>query len=129
MSVYGTEAYYAGPGSRLRRFTFRLDGLVSLHAGEEPAEVVTHPLSVAGAELSLNTQALETGSVRVEIQDDGGKPIPGFALTDCRPITGDSLDARVQWSGGSNVSAVTKSPVRLRFVLQNADLYAMQFVP
>jgi len=129
LSVYGTEAYYAGPGSRLRRFTFRTDGFVSLHAGEEPGEIVTHPLSVAGRELSLNTAPLENGSVRVEIQDAAGKPLPGFTLADCRPVGENSLDARVRWTGGTDIAAVARSPIRLRFVLQNADLYAMQVVP
>ena len=35
LSVYATEAYYAGPGSRVRRFTFRTDGFVSVHADSE----------------------------------------------------------------------------------------------
>ena len=32
LSVYATEAYYKGPASRVRRFTFRMDGFVSVHA-------------------------------------------------------------------------------------------------
>ena len=32
-SVYAAEAYYTGPASRLRRFTYRRDGFASLHAG------------------------------------------------------------------------------------------------
>ena len=35
LSVYGTEAYYAGPGSRVRRFTFRTDGFVSRPRGRQ----------------------------------------------------------------------------------------------
>ena len=29
-SVYAKEAYYKGPGSRIRRFAYRADGLVAL---------------------------------------------------------------------------------------------------
>ncbi len=54
LSVYATEAYYAGPGSRVRRFTFRTDGFVSLHAGAETAEMVTRALRFAGKELAIN---------------------------------------------------------------------------
>ncbi len=129
MTVYGTEAYYAGPGSRLRRFTFRTDGFVSLHAGGEPGDVTTRPLTVAGGELSLNVQPGPSGRVQVEIQDAEGHPIPGFALANCQPITADSIDARVKWTSGASLPAAVKGPVRLRFVLQNADLYAFQFVP
>jgi len=129
LTVYGTEAYYAGPGSRLRRFTFRADGFVSLHAGTQAGEVVTHPLTVVGRELSLNLKGSEGGRLRVELQDAEGKPLPGFTLEDCTPLTGDAIDAVVQWKGKSDVSAVTNQPVRLRFALENVDLYAFQFVP
>ena len=37
-SVYAKEAYYAGPGSRLRRFVYRPDGLVALTAGSDGGE-------------------------------------------------------------------------------------------
>ena len=45
LSVYATEAYYAGPGSRLRRFTFRVDGFVSAHADETTGELITKALT------------------------------------------------------------------------------------
>lgn len=128
LSVYATEAYYAGPGSRVRRFTFRLDGFVSLHSGEVTGEVVTHPLSFEGHELSLNADVHEGGELRVEIQDASGTPLPGFRLADCRPITTDEVDHRVKWGAGTDASAVSAFPVRLRFVLRSADLYALQFV-
>lgn len=129
MTVYGTEAYYAGPGSRLRRFTFRTDGFVSLTAGEESGEVTTRPLRVTGRELSLNLLPQANGQVQVEIQDAEGQPVPGFTLADCRPITTDAIDHRVRWTGGTDLSTAVQGPVRLRFRIQNADLYAIQFVP
>jgi len=129
LSVYGTEAYYAGPGSRLRRFTFRTDGFVSLHGSESPGEVLTHPLSFVGKELSLNVAVASGGQLQVEIQSAEGRPLPGFALADCSPITTDAIDHRVKWKSGADVSSIVGKPVRLRFVLKNADLYALQFVP
>jgi hypothetical protein len=91
--------------------------------------VVTHPLTVAGRELSLNLKGTDGGRLRVELQDAEGKPLPGFTLEDCTPLTGDAIDAVVQWKGKSDVSTVTNQPVRLRFALENMDLYAFQFVP
>lgn len=129
LSVYATEAYYAGPGSRLRRFTFRTDGFVSLHATEAMAEVVTHRLVVSGNQLSLNVAVAEGGRVQVEIQDAEGRPLPGFTLNDCPAITSDTIDHRVRWAGGTDLSGIVAQPIRLRFVLQSADLYALQFVP
>ncbi len=123
LSVYATEAYYAGPGSRVRRFTFRTDGFVSVHAAGE-GTLVTKPLTFTGSTLSLNIAS--RGPTRVELQDAGGKPLPGFALDDCTPITADQIEQTVAWKGGS-LSPLAGQPVRLRFVLREADLYSLQF--
>ena len=42
-------------------------------------------------------------------------------------IFGDALDRVVTWKGGNDVSRLAGQPVRLRFVLRDADLYALQF--
>ena len=127
LSVYATEAYYAGPGSRVRRFTFRPDGFVSVHAGAAAAEMVTRPFRFAGRELVLNYATTAGGSVRVEIQDVDGKPLPGFALADAPSLNGDAIEQAVAWAKGGDVSTLAGRPVRLRFTLQNGDLYALKF--
>nr|MDQ3622611.1 hypothetical protein [Verrucomicrobiota bacterium] len=125
LSVYATEAYYKGPGSRVRRFTFRVDGFVSASAAGA-GTLVTKPLTFTGAKLSLNIAS--KGSSRVQLQDAAGHPVPGFALKDCTPITGDLIDHSVTWKGGSP-AALAGRPVRLRFALEEADLYSLQFMP
>ena len=128
LSVYATEAYYAGPGSRVRRFTFRSDGFVSVHAGDQGGELETHPLAFTGDALHLNYVAAHGGSVRVEIQDGAGKAVPGFALDDCEPLSGDSIDQIVRWKSGANVGSLAGQPVRLKFAIHDADVYALRFV-
>ena len=123
LSVYATEAYYAGPGGRLRRFTFRTDGFVSVHAKGE-ATLITKPLTFAGSKLSLNI--VSQGRTRVELQDTSGKPLPGFTLADCAPLAGDHIEQAVSWKGGA-LAALAGQPVRLRFELQDADLFSMRF--
>lgn len=125
LSVYATERYYAGPGSRLRRFTFRTDGFVSVRAEKEPGELLTHPLAFAGNTLELNLKTAPKGSLRVEVQDAGGKPLPGFALADCQPLTGDHTAAQVRFAG--KLGALAGKPVRLRIVLEEADLFSLKF--
>jgi len=124
LSVYATEAYYQGPGSRIRRFSFRVDGFVS--ASAEKGEFITKPFTFAGSKLTLNL--VSGGETRVEVQDETGKAIPGFALDDCTPLKGDLMDQAVTWKGAS-LTALAGKPMRLRFELRGADLFALQFVP
>jgi hypothetical protein len=66
----------------------------------------------------------------VEIQDAAGQPIEGYQLDDCPAIFGDRLAKVVRWkSRGGDVRSLAGQPIRLRFVLKDADLYAFQFVP
>ncbi len=123
LSVYATEAYYAGPAGRLRRFAFRTDGFVSVHAAGQ-ASLITKPLTFAGAQLSLNL--VSRGGTRVEVLDAGGQPMPGFTLADCRPLVGDHIDQTVSWKGGT-LAGLAGQCVQLRFELQDADLFSLRF--
>jgi len=118
LSVYATEAYYKGPASRVRRFTFRTDGFVSVHAPGK-AELLTKPLQFTGKTLELNVK----GNVRVEILDGNGKRV----LNESEPVTGDYVAHIVKWKRSSNLAALAGKTVRLRFELTNADLYSMKF--
>ncbi len=46
---------------------------------------------------------------------------------DSVPFNGDSVDATVAWSGGSDLSSLRGKSVRVLFALRNADLYAFEF--
>lgn len=124
LSVYATERYYAGPGSRVRRFTFRADGFVSVQA---PAQglVVTRPLTFTGSALSVNYACRTGGSLRVELVRADGSPLAGFAAADCQPLSGDSVDQPVKWAG--DLRPLAGQPVRLRFLLDKVDLYSLKF--
>ena len=65
--------------------------------------------------------------LRVELQTAEGDPLPGFTLDECDELFGDTLDRTVSWDGQADLSAVAGTPVRLRFVLRDADLFAFQF--
>lgn len=47
--------------------------------------------------------------------------------TDEFNLVGDAIEQPVSWTKGSDVSSLAGKPVRLRFVMQEADLFAMQF--
>jgi hypothetical protein len=128
LSLYVGEGYYT-PRCRLRRYTLRQDGFVSAHARGRRGELVTRPVRFAGDRLLINFSTSAAGSVQVEVQDAKGKALPGLSLRDCPAMYGDALNEVVVWKGGPDVAAAAGKPVRLRFVLIDADLYAFQFKP
>jgi len=129
ISFYSTEAYWEGNATKIRRSTLRLDGFVSAQAPAAGGELVTRPLLFAGDRLSLNFETGGPGELKVELQNPDGTPVPGYALADCFPIFGDHIDFPVSWKGkGTDVGALAGKPVRIRFALKDADLYAFQFV-
>lgn len=129
LSLYASESYWTGNSSALRRYTLRTDGFVSVNAPMDGGGLVTKPLTFTGGRLVLNFSSSAAGGVRVEIQDVAGTPMPGFSLADCPPIFGDSLARTVMWKAGGNVSTLAGKPVRLRFDLKDADVFAFQFLP
>lgn len=126
-SVYATEAYYTGPDSRVRRFTYRFDGFVSVQASAAGGQLITKPLRFAGIKLTINAATTAEGRIRVEIQDTTGQAIDGFALADCQPFSGDAIEHPVTWIGGADIGSLAGQPVRLRFECQDADLYSLRF--
>ena len=128
LSFYVTEAaHQPDTAKRLRRHSLRIDGFVSVHAKLTGGEVLTRPMVFAGRELVLNVSTSAAGSVRVELQDEGGQPIEGYGMDDCPEIYGDDIERAVHWKDGVDVSALAGRPVRMRMVLRDADVYAFQF--
>ncbi len=122
-SVYATEGYYSGPNSRLRRFVYRMDGFVALSGS---GEVLTKPFTFIGDSMKLNYKCSEGGFIQVELCDQSGQPIEGLAGNDCQ-LTGDATNQNVSWMSGQTLGKLSGTPVRLRFILKNAELFALQF--
>jgi len=127
ISIYVSEASLKPGGTRFRRYTLRIDGFVSVHAPLSGGELVTKPVIFAGQQLHINFSTSAAGTIQVELQSAEGNPIQGFSLPECALIFGDSLDRVVSWRNGSDVSSLVGQPVRLRFVLRDADLYSFWF--
>ena len=127
LSLYVTEGYWAGRSMNVRRYTTRIDGFVSLHAPLAGGACLTKPLIFTGRHLFLNYATSAAGSLRVEIQDHEGRPVPGYSLDDSEEIFGDSINQVAHWAGGSDLSSLAGRPIRIRIVLKDADLYSIQF--
>ncbi len=107
--------------------TLRLDGFASLRPTEQTGQLVTKPLTFKGQQLQINGRCMAGGSIRVEVLNAAGKPLPGFELDNCVPFSGDSLRHTIAWKTQAQIPQQA-APIRLRVVLTSADLYAFQFV-
>ena len=126
--------HFKFPSVHLQRMVLRTDGFVSARAGYGGGELITRPLVFQGESLLLNFATSAAGSIRVEIQDAEGNPLPGFALDDSPLIFGDQIEHKVGWDRSRSrktseemLRRISGMPVRLRFVMKDADLYSLRF--
>ena len=128
--------HYTYPSVHMERFVLRTDGFVSVSADYKGGELITKPFIFQGDTLVLNYETSAAGSVRVEIQDPEGRPLPGFSLEESPEIWGDEIAGTVKWkrnvtrmspSDPEPFARLAGSPVRLRFVMKDADLYSFRF--
>ena len=106
---------------------------VGLKAGESGGTVTTHTLRLThqGGRLpergilSVNADASE-GSIRFEILDENGTPIPDFSRDKSIALTDDNLRHYVRWKSQRTLYPVIGKPVKLRFHMKNATLYGFK---
>ena len=127
LSLYAVESYWTGHSDLLRRYTLRLDGFVSVHAPMKGGELITKPMKFTGKTLSCNFATSAAGSVRVELQDQTGKSLPGYSIDDGDELFGDTLDRSATWKENSDLASIKGKTIRVRLVLRDADLFSFQF--
>ena len=110
--------------------TLRVDGFVSIDAGEEGGTIVTKPLVLSGDSLYLNADA-EDGELSVEVLEDQAgadvksfKPISSFTMEECEPVVSDSVRQKVVWKDSKSFSELGERTIRLRFHLRRAKLFS-----
>lgn len=86
--------------------------------------IANRPMDVG---LFVNFATSAAGSIRCEIQDENGEPIPGFTMKECDELVGDAIEYPVRWNGSAELKTLIGRPIRLRFELKDADLYTIRF--
>ena len=119
------DSHYAGA---IGLAVLRRDGFASLAAGFDGGQITTTAFVFEGSTLTINAMS-GPGDVRVEMLDTNGKPIAGYTKDECNPVTGDSVEHTVTWRNKEDVRELTGRPVKLRFHLANARLYAYAIRP
>lgn len=126
MSIYVNQDY-AQPTAHLHRYTLRIDGFTSINAPYKGGELLTRPIKFSGDSLLLNFSTSAAGFIKVEIQDIYGNKIKGFELENSKEIIGNEIEKIVTWKWNPDLSKLNGKPVKLRFVMKDADLFSIKF--
>ncbi len=110
-----------------------LTGLAKCKAGrlahvepyEKRGEFTTLPIVVEGSRLLINARCEAGGSIRAEVQDAEGNPLPELCLDDALVFSGDRVAHEVRWRR-ARFEEVNRRVIRLRFVLEGAKLYSFR---
>ncbi len=99
------------------------DRYVAREAGDSQGTLRTPLLVLEADEITLNVDA-RGGTARGQIVGTDGRPIPGFAFEDCKPITTNTVAAPLQWKRPP--SALGGRAVCLQFALRRARLFGFE---
>ena len=101
------------------------DRFIALVTGDQPAVVYMRRFSIKSPEVYVNANVARDGAVRLELLDEESQPLPGFELSRCAPITGDSLLHSVRWEGEPDLTEIVGRPIRWRLHATHARVYAV----
>jgi hypothetical protein len=127
LSLYSIQKYHTERVC-IRRLSLREDGFISINAPFTGGSMTTKPLTFSGHALKINYATSAAGSVHVEILDPDGRALLGYKADECNEIFGDELDRQVTWNAGHTLADLAGKPVRLRFILEDADLFSFRFI-
>lgn len=138
-SMYSfNNRFFEGP-AYLDRYTIRLDGFVSKHAGAREERVVTKPFIFSGREMYLNFATSGNGSVYIAM-----RTLDGQNSCETCELFGDSCNRRVTFTkfngsvkdyrldgfnepAESSFADMEGKPVYLDIRLRDADIYSFKF--
>jgi len=120
LSFFVFENHWMGVPAEMYRYSMRMDGFVSLHAGAKEQIIMTKPFSFEGNELFANLATSARGHVIFTLTDENGREYES-----CR-VFGNSTDKRIRF-GENVVASLSGKPVTLTMRIKDADIYSIQF--
>ncbi len=72
-------------------------------------------------EVDINFQTLNEALVDIGYD--------GYSLRDAEELIGNYIEHPASWRHGTDMSSLSGRPVRLHFVMKDANLYSLQFRP
>jgi len=109
--------------------TLRLDGFVSIAAGDEEGYFISRPIMLTGEDVRMEVNAdASKGYLKVEILNLDAQPIEGFSHRDSIPLTEDKIHHTVAWKNDKSIAEIGHQEVYFRFRLRNADIYSFSLI-
>ena len=102
------------------RYTFRLDGFVSRHAGAIEKMLVTKPFVYDGKDMYANLSTSARGYIYFTIKSADGEIIESCEMF------GDSADKKIGFDDG-DVAKLSGREVVLEMRMLDADIYSIRF--
>lgn len=122
----GTDGVHDQPRVRagIGLASLRLDGFCSLRARGEPGWLITRREPFREPAVTINARTESGGSLRAEILDRRNRVVPGFSREECVPFQGDAVRHVLRWSQATFPESLMARDLKLRFWLQDAELYS-----
>jgi hypothetical protein len=119
LSFYMPE-YHWKLTNQLRRYTIRVDGLISYNAPYEPCTIVTKPFIFSGNNLYINFSTSAIGYIRIKL-------ISETKTLDSIEIFGDNINRKVIFDDG-DAASLEGEPVHMEITMSDADIYSFIFI-
>jgi len=104
--------------------TMPRDRFASVRPVHDVGQITLKPALLGGGRSATLNADASGGSIRVEVLDDMGRRVRGFAKSDAQPISGDSLAHPVQW-GARSFRDLPEGQYMLRLHLAGADVFGV----
>lgn len=111
----------------IARASWRLDGWVSLNAGEAGGSVETTPFESTGETLLVNVDAAGGLLTAEVLSEDGACVQAGYEAGECVAIQQDGIRQAISWR--DSTALPVSGLIRLRFQFRNAKLFSWSLTP
>ena len=95
--------------------------LIALEAPDK-GQFTMVPVMAPGRTLKINAITKRTGGIRVEVAG-----VKGRSFKDCTRIFGDRHWTTIEWNGQSDLGFKEGKPIMLRFQLDQAEIFGLEF--
>lgn len=106
--------------NQIVKYTSRLDGFVSLHAGGETATIVTKEFTYSGESLYANLETSARGYAYFTLVCDGKE----YTSVE---MFGNSTDKRIRFEDDDIIKKLSEKLITLKIKMYDCDIYSIQF--